>query len=105
MPCWLLPDEPVARLDTSHQLTIMTLARHFCRRGGGVIAVMHDLNLTALFADRMVLLKNGQLQATGSIKDVLTDQNLQHVFGCNLRVNRVPANGVPFVLTHSALAD
>ncbi|MDR6900489.1 heme ABC transporter ATP-binding protein [Rhizobium miluonense] len=102
-PCWLLLDEPVSSLDISHQLTIMTLARQFCRRGGGVVAVMHDLNLTALFADRMVLLKNGRLQAKGSVKEVLTDRHLQDVFGCNLQVNRVPADGAPFVLAHSAL--
>jgi iron complex transport system ATP-binding protein len=104
-PCWLLLDEPVSSLDISHQLTIMTLARQFCRRGGGVIAVMHDLNLTALFADRMVLLKNGRLQAKGLVGDVLTDRHLQDVFGCNLRVNRVPADCSPFVLAHSALID
>ncbi|MBB3567055.1 heme ABC transporter ATP-binding protein [Rhizobium sp. BK491] len=102
-PCWLLLDEPVSSLDISHQLTIMTLAQQFCRRGGGVIAVMHDLNLTALFADRMVLLKGGRLQARGSVEDVLTDRHLQDVFGCNLRVNLVPADGAPFVLAHSAL--
>jgi iron complex transport system ATP-binding protein len=95
--------EPVSSLDISHQLTIMTLARQFCRRGGGVIAVMHDLNLTALFADRIVLLKSGRLRAKGSVQDVLTDRHLQDVFGCNLRVNRVPADSVPFVLAHSAL--
>ncbi|NLS15414.1 heme ABC transporter ATP-binding protein [Rhizobium sp. P40RR-XXII] len=105
MPCWLLLDEPVSSLDISHQLTIMTLARQFCRRGGGVIAVMHDLNLTALFADRMILLKNGRLQAEGAVKDVLTDRHLQDVFGCNLQVNRIPADGAPFVLAHSALID
>ncbi|MGG6896885.1 MULTISPECIES: heme ABC transporter ATP-binding protein [Rhizobium] len=104
-PCWLLLDEPVSSLDISHQLTIMSLARQFCRRGGGVIAVMHDLNLTALFADRMVLLKGGRLQAAGPVKEVLTDRHLQDVFGCSLRVNCVPANDAPFVLAHSALAD
>ena len=104
-PCWLLLDEPVSSLDISHQLGIMTLARQFARRGGGVIAVMHDLNLTALFADRMILLKGGRLQAEGPVKDVLTDRHLQDVFDCNLRVNRVPAHGAPFVLAHSALSD
>ncbi|MFT4185233.1 MAG: heme ABC transporter ATP-binding protein [Rhizobium sp.] len=103
-PCWLLLDEPVSSLDISHQLTIMSLARQFCQRGGGVIAVMHDLNLTALFADRMLLLKNGRLQASGPVADVLTDRHLEEVFGCALRVNRVPADGAPFVLAHSALA-
>ncbi|MDE1996073.1 MAG: heme ABC transporter ATP-binding protein [Rhizobiaceae bacterium] len=103
-PCWLLLDEPVSSLDISHQLTIMTLARQFCQRGGGVIAVMHDLNLTALFADQMVLLKNGRLRAAGPVAEVLTDAHLEDVFGCALRVNRAPVDGTSFVLAHSALA-
>jgi iron complex transport system ATP-binding protein len=104
-PCWLLLDEPVSSLDISHQLTIMTLARAFCRCGGGVVAVMHDLNLTALFADRMALLKSGRLTAFGPVKDVLTDSHLEKVFGCSLKVNQPPADETPFVLAHSALAD
>ncbi len=104
-PCWLLLDEPVSSLDISHQLTIMRLARNFCAAGGGVIAVMHDLNLTALFADRIALLKGGELAACGTVGDVLTDERLEQVFGCRLRVNRVPADGKPFVLAHSVLED
>jgi len=104
-PCWMLLDEPVSSLDISHQLTIMTLARDFCARGGGVVAVMHDLNLTALFADRMVLLTNGELAASGPVADVLTDAHLARVFGCPLRVNRAPSDGKPFVLAHSVLDD
>ena len=102
-PCWLFLDEPVSSLDISHQLTIMQLARDFCRRGGGVVAVMHDLNLTALFADQMVLLKAGRLAAAGPVSEVLTDPMMEHVFGCTLRVNQVPLNGTPFVLAHSAM--
>ncbi len=76
-PCWLLLDEPVSSLDISHQLTIMTLARKFCEAGGGVIAVMHDLNLTALFADQIILMKSGQLAAAGGVRDVLTDETMR----------------------------
>jgi iron complex transport system ATP-binding protein len=104
-PCWLLLDEPVSSLDISHQLVIMKLAKSFCRRGGGVVAVMHDLNLTALFADRMALLKSGRLAAFGAMKSVLTDRHLETVFGCKLRVNCVPTDQTPFVLAHSALVD
>ncbi|TCU21739.1 iron complex transport system ATP-binding protein [Rhizobium azibense] len=103
-PCWLLLDEPVSSLDISHQLTIMSLARKFCDAGGGVIAVMHDLNLTALFADQIVLMRAGGLSAAGSVSDVLTDERMQSVFGCPLRINQVPTDGTPFVLAHSALA-
>jgi len=102
-PCWLLLDEPVSSLDISHQLTIMTLARKFCEAGGGVIAVMHDLNLAALFADRLILMKSGQVAAAGSVGDVLTDKTIQSVFGCALRINQVPADDTPFVLAHSAI--
>jgi iron complex transport system ATP-binding protein len=102
-PRWLLLDEPVSSLDISHQLTIMRLARTFCDNGGGVIAVMHDLNLTALFADRIILMQSGGLAAAGSVHDVLTDATMQSVFGCPLRINTVPADGTPFVLAHSAI--
>ncbi|MDI7860703.1 heme ABC transporter ATP-binding protein [Rhizobiaceae bacterium n13] len=102
-PCWLLLDEPVSSLDISHQLTIMRLARDFCRRGGGVIAVMHDLNLTALFADQMILLKAGRLASAGSPREVMTDNQMCDVFGCRLRVNTVPSDDTPFVLAHSAV--
>ncbi|WFR99802.1 heme ABC transporter ATP-binding protein [Rhizobium tumorigenes] len=103
-PCWLLLDEPVSSLDISHQLAVMQLSRAFCAAGGGVIAIMHDLNLTALFADRIVLLKAGRLAATGAVSSVLTDENLHAVFGCELRVNRVPEKAIPFVLPHSVFA-
>ncbi|WP_160012458.1 heme ABC transporter ATP-binding protein [Rhizobium sp. 18055] len=102
-PRWLLLDEPVSSLDISHQLTIMRLARAFCDAGGGVIAVMHDLNLTALFADQIILMQSGRLAACGTVHKVLTDDTMQSVFGCPLRINTVPSDGTPFVLAHSAI--
>ena len=102
-PRWLLLDEPVSSLDISHQLTIMRLARAFCDAGGGVIAVMHDLNLTALFADQIILMQQGGLAARGTVHEVLTDETMRSVFGCPLRINRVPDDGTPFVLAHSAV--
>jgi iron complex transport system ATP-binding protein len=102
-PCWLMLDEPVSSLDISHQLTIMALARKFCEGGGGVIAVMHDLNLTALFADQVILMKSGTVAASGGVNEVLTDEAMQSVFGCALRINQTPRDHTPFVLAHSAV--
>ncbi len=102
-PSFLLLDEPVSSLDIRHQLTIMRLARDFCRRGGGVIAIMHDLNLTAMFADRMIMMKAGQVRAAGSPQDVMTDDVMESVFGCTMRVNVTPHGSVPFVLPHTAV--
>lgn len=91
---WLYLDEPVASLDVKHQLAIMTLARSFTRAGGGVIAVMHDLNLTAMFADRVVMMREGRAHAAGAPAEVFTESNLAEVYGCALAVERDPAGGM-----------
>ena len=101
-PRYLLLDEPVSSLDIRHQLTIMQLARQFCEGGGGVIAVMHDLNLTAMFADQRVMMKVGRIRALGAPKEVLTDETMEAVFGCRMRVGIAPARDVPFVLPQTA---
>nr|WP_314085802.1 heme ABC transporter ATP-binding protein [uncultured Shinella sp.] len=103
-PCFLMLDEPVSALDIRHQLTIMTLARRYCEGGGGVIAVMHDLNLTAMFADHMVMMKSGRIERAGAPTEVMTDDAMEAVFGCRMRINGVPASGLPFVLPHTASA-
>ncbi|WP_201155508.1 heme ABC transporter ATP-binding protein, partial [Rhodobaculum claviforme] len=95
---WLFLDEPVASLDIGHQLQVMRLARDYAARGGGVVAVMHDLNLTAMFADAVTLIHEGRVLAAGPPADVLTDGTLSHAYGCPLRTNRPPAPGQVFVL-------
>ena len=92
-PRWLFLDEPVAALDIGHQLTVMRLARSFADAGGGVVAVMHDLNLSAMFANRMALIVGGRLAASGHPSEVLTDDHLSCAYGCPLRVNRAPSTG------------
>lgn len=100
-PNWLLLDEPVSALDIGQQLSVMRLARNFADQGGGVIAVMHDLNLTAMFADRVALVQTGRIAAEGTPAEVLTSARLSRVYGCALRVGEAPAS-CPFVLPQSA---
>ena len=101
-PRYLMLDEPVSSLDIRHQLIIMNVARQFADQGGGVIAVMHDLNLTAMFADEVVM-RGGRLVAVGAPREVLTDDIISGVFGCQLRVGALPAGDTPFVLPQSAV--
>jgi len=101
-PCWLFLDEPVASLDIGHQLGVMELARRYADRGGGVIAVMHDLNLTAMFADQVTLLSKGEVAATGEVANVLTDDLLSAAYACTLRVNMAPSAGKTFLLPQTA---
>ncbi|GFE64682.1 heme ABC transporter ATP-binding protein [Litoreibacter roseus] len=103
-PRWLMLDEPVSSLDIAHQLQIMTIARDFAQAGGGVVAVMHDLNLTGLFADHVLVMAEGQALATGRPVDVMTDVTLSRAYGCDLQVNTVPQSVTPFVLPHNARA-
>ena len=103
-PRWLFLDEPVSALDIAHQLQVMRLARAFADAGGGVVAVMHDLNLTAMFADRVHVLAQGQVLAAGTPGSVMSDTVLSQAYGCDLRVGRTPPPGVPFILPHVARA-
>ena len=101
-PRYLLLDEPVSSLDIRHQLIIMDIARDFARRGGGVVAVLHDLNLAAMYADTLLVLHRGRVAAAGTPADVLSDDLIARVFECTLKVGALPAAGVPFVLPQSA---
>jgi iron complex transport system ATP-binding protein len=101
-PRYLLLDEPVSSLDIRHQLGIMDIARDFSRRGGGVVAILHDLNLAALYAERIYMMHGGRLAAAGAPAHVLNDPMLEKVFGCRLKVGALPAGNVPFVLPQSA---
>jgi iron complex transport system ATP-binding protein len=100
-PRYLLLDEPVSNLDIKHQLAIMRSAADFAARGGGVIAVLHDLNLTAMFADHVVAMHRGRVAAAGPANELLTDDLLETVFECALKVSLPPAGGAPFVLPQS----
>jgi iron complex transport system ATP-binding protein len=99
-PGWLFLDEPVASLDIAHQLMVMRIARGFADTGGGVVMVLHDLNLTAMVADRVLLLKSGGVLAQGTPDEVLTDDLLGTAFGCQIRVGTAPLRG-PWLVPQS----
>ena len=99
---WLFLDEPVSSLDIGHQLGVMRLAADFAANGGGVVSVMHDLNLTAMFAHKVCMLTQGTVAATGGVHDVLTSDVLSDVYDCALQVSRPPVADIPYILPQSA---
>ncbi|MEJ8560497.1 heme ABC transporter ATP-binding protein [Yoonia sp. GPGPB17] len=101
-PRWLFLDEPVSSLDIGHQLLVMQIAADYARAGGGVVAVMHDLNLTAMYAQKVTLLNEGRCVATGAPADVLTNARLSEAYGCTLAINSAPNDGTPWILPHAA---
>lgn len=102
LPRYLFLDEPVSSLDIKHQLAIMRIARSFAARGGGVVAILHDLNLTAMFADSVLVMHGGRGMVAGAPSAALRDDVLKQAFGCSLRVGALPPAGTPFVLPQSA---
>ncbi|WP_170552010.1 heme ABC transporter ATP-binding protein [Ruegeria atlantica] len=91
---WLFLDEPVSSLDIGHQLQVMQIVRDFAASGGGVVMVMHDLNLTAMCADNVILLSGGQILSQGTPVDTLCDDLLSQAYGCRIAVNCAPETGV-----------
>lgn len=100
-PTWLFLDEPVASLDVAHQLMVVRIVRRFADAGGGVVAVVHDLNLTAMMADQVLLMRAGQIIGQGSVAEIIADSPLQAAFGPGIRANTLPI-AHPWVLPHSA---
>jgi len=97
-PCWLMLDEPVAALDIQHQLLVMDIARDFARAGGGVIAILHDLNLAATYGNKLTLLDQGRLAASGEAAQVISTQNLTAIYHCDVAIGQLPPAGIPFIL-------
>ncbi|WP_127091971.1 heme ABC transporter ATP-binding protein [Aquabacter cavernae] len=98
-PGFMLLDEPTASLDLAHQLLVLQVARAHVATGGAVLAVLHDLNLAAMSADHLVMMKEGRVLASGPPAEVMTSALLLDAFGVPARVNAVPAG--PFVLPQS----
>ena len=87
-PDILLLDEPTASLDPAHQLRVMDLLERLRQEHGTtVIMVSHDLNLAAMYGDRVLLMKGGRVLAAGRPDEVLTETRLQECYGCTLQVD------------------
>ncbi len=77
---FLLLDEPIAGLDLAHQHAALASARRRVGRGLGVLAVLHDLNMAARYADRVAIIENGRLTALGPTRPILDPERLSAVF-------------------------
>lgn len=85
----LLLDEPTAALDLRHQLLVLERLRQHAQQTGTIVAMaMHDLNLAAQYADRLIGLKDGRKIASGAAEQVLTPGNLEIMYGIEAEVSR-----------------
>jgi len=83
----ILLDEPTSALDIGMQQEVLTLInklRH--EKNIAVISTMHDLTISGIYPDQLVLLNNGQVQASGTPEQVLTAENILQHYGANVRI-------------------
>ncbi|WP_093153466.1 heme ABC transporter ATP-binding protein [Thalassobaculum litoreum] len=102
-PKLLILDEPTASLDPAHQHRVMAIASAFTRRGNAAIAVVHDLNLAAAYADRLVVLNDGGVAYDGPVAGGLTPALLADVFRLDADILSHPRTGRPVILQSGPL--
>lgn len=98
--CYLLLDEPSSSLDPAHQHSLLRAVRRAAdEQGAGVLLVLHDVNLAALYCHRLALLAGGEIVACGPPADVLLPDLLLQVYGAPAHVQAHPVHAdVPLVV-------
>lgn len=94
----LLLDEPGAFLDIRHAVEIYDLLHDLQGEGKSVLTVLHDLNLAALYCDRVVLLKAGRVVRAGTPVEVITYRTLVEVYETEVYVDTNDITGAVNVL-------
>jgi iron complex transport system ATP-binding protein len=95
-PKVLLLDEPTSNLDLRHQLEVMDILKRLVKEQKlTVVMAVHDLNLALKYADRVVMMKKGQVVAEGKPLEALTKENIQSVFGVEVEVAN--KTGEPYI--------
>ncbi len=93
-PRLVLMDEATSHLDINHRLEIMTLVERINRdHGATVLMISHDLNLSAEYCRRLILLDHGRIVADGAPQTVLTEQQLKAVYHCDVNVQTAVGTG------------
>ena len=87
----LILDEPTNHLDIKYQLQIMDIVKSLNLT---VIAAIHDLNIAAMYCDRLVALKDGQIVGAGKPKDLLTEKFIKDLYEVDTKIEALPNNNI-----------
>jgi iron complex transport system ATP-binding protein len=102
----LLLDEPTTHLDIAHQIDLLSRVRRLATEGRvTVVAALHDLNLAARYADRIVVLSRGRRVADGTPTAVLSTDLLARVWGVDAELGVDRASGLPFLIPRRLVDD
>jgi len=95
-PDVILLDEPTANLDIQHQIEFLDLILTLNRdRGLTIVMASHDMNIASEFCDRLILLQGGRIYQMGTPEEVVTKENIESVYGCEVWIDQHPVSGMP----------
>lgn len=95
----LLLDEPTTYLDIAHQIDVLDLVDQLnAKQGRTIVVVLHDLNLACRYAHHLVAMRDGKIVATGTPRDVITEDTVRQVFGLDCVVIEDPVSATPMVV-------
>ena len=100
-PNLLLLDEPIANLDLEAQHRFMSCVQRFTRVGGGALCVVHDLNIAAQYASRVIVFGDHQLLADGTPAQTLTPELIGHIFRVQARCLHIEGLDYPIITTQA----
>ena len=98
-PTLLLLDEPTSHLDINYQWELLELLKNLCtKKSLTILVVLHDINLASMFCNKVILLKEHRIFKTGTLNEVITEQNIKEVFNMNVRVEYPEGRKQPVII-------
>ena len=89
-PRYLLLDEPTANLDLSSEMLLMNILKARASSNIGILIILHDLNLASHFADKIAIMKDGEIKAFGKPEEIMTDDFLTSIYEAPIKVKYDP---------------
>ena len=99
----LLLDEPTSALDLGHQIEVFELIRQLAAAGKTIVMVVHDLSSACRYADHLIAMHQGHIVASGSPKEIVTPELVEHLYGVRCTLLRDPLSGTPMIAGVSKL--
>ena len=98
-PQFVLLDEPVTALDVHQQLQTLTSVRALCKDiDVAAIAILHDVNLAAMFCDRIILMKDSEIRYSGRPEEIINAQVMRDIFNIDALIQPHPVSKTPFYI-------
>lgn len=95
----MLLDEPISHIDLRYQIELLDTVKRLNREKGiTVVAILHDLNLAAEYSDKLFLINKGEIVAKGKPEEVLTESNIEEVYGLKVNLVENPETKKPYII-------